>query len=206
MKRILYIFLFLGPKLFSQDIDIALDTLVSANIEVYCNQYTLRNSKEPGGEAWEIRKDKVLNHTIYRDAPSSPFPRAGQWTFMNDSIIFFIMNKNLLKKHGHNYKESFKPFTISMSFKSKTKNPSDSAQVMVYKNQIIILNNVPDLNTLFMEMKMYLHSRIEPIKSKLDPTLKWYYTELNENLKVELGDFLFQKKLFSSITSTRNFE
>lgn len=206
MKRILYIVLFLGSKVFSQDIDITLDTLVSPTSELYFSQYTLRHSKQPGGEGWETKKDKTLDHTFYGTDPENEFSAAGNWTFTNDSIIFSIKNKTLLKKYGYSQKESFKPFTISVSFKSKTKNPSDSTQVMVYRNQIIILNTGKDVNTLFMEIRAHLYSRVEHIKSNLDPTLKWYYTELNDHIKIELGDFLFSKKILSSISTSRNFE
>lgn len=206
MKRTLYILLFLGSKVFSQDLDITLDTLVSPASEIYFNQYTLRHSKQADGEGWETRKDKTLNHIFYGETSESAFSPVGNWIFTNDSIIFFIKNKSLIKKYGHKQRESFRPFTISLNFESKTKNPSDSTQVMVYRNQIVILNSGQDVNALFMEIKTHLNSRFEHLKSKLDPTLKWYYNELNDILKIELSDFLFQKKVFSSISTSRNFE
>jgi hypothetical protein len=206
MKGTLCIFLFLGSKLFSQSIDLKLDTLISQNIGLYSNQYTLRNSKQKNGEGWEIQKDKILNHIFYGETAENLFDYAGNWTVRNDSLIFFIKAKNLLKKYGHSSKESFKPCLLSLNLKTKTKNPADTSQVMVIKNRIAILTNGEDMNTLFMEIQTYLNSILEQEKSKLDSTLKWYNTELNENLRVRLGDYLFQKRLFSSVSSTRDFE
>jgi hypothetical protein len=206
MKKIFYLVFLLSSRLYSQDVEMRFDSLVSENADFYQNKYSLRNSKEMGGEGWETRKDQILMHAFYGDFPANPYYRSGRWELINGSIIFHIENRKLIDRYGYHEKESFTPFAIFLDLKTDLRNIQDSTQILVIKNKIIILNTGRDVNDLFNDIKAYLSSKIALLKKESESTDPYFYFELNESIKQEFSDYMFEKTLLSSISTTRAFE
>jgi hypothetical protein len=204
MNKLPWLIILLTTQLYSQNITLKLDTAIY-DASFYQKGYTLRKKDDMGGQGWEINKTSNLRHAFYGDMPAgSKFRNVGTWTMRNDSLVFFIKEKNLVNKYGYKSQESFKPVIVSWELRSDLKN--DSAKLLIFRNKLIILNRSNDPRELVNELQGLIFNRFESLKNDLDPNDPYYFFELNEGTAGLLKDLLYEKSLFGSVETKREFE
>lgn len=202
MKNVCYLILFFAIRVYSQDINLELDTAISDQ-PFYYKKYDLLKAEKTRGEGWELVKLSKLKHAFYGDVSGNSFYLCGTWAMTQDSIIFLISDKKLLKNYGYKNRESFKPLVISWDLKTDLKN---SGNLLVFKNKLVVLNNGVEPNELLDQMQTLIDLNLKKWKSDANPEDAFYFFRLNEKVMNEFKDLLYERNLFSSIETFRKYE
>jgi hypothetical protein len=203
MRLLFYTVFFFSIPSYSQIINITLDS-VSFNLESYHREYSLKKSGSISGEGWKIKKNNELGHIFFGDVSYNRFYEAGSWTTSNDSIVFSLKNKKLLKR-GYSERIPFKPFLVSWELQTDFRN-RDGNKRHSFVNKLIVLNNASTSLLLFKKIEIIINSNLNESKNQLNPDNILDYAELNEKTINEINDFLYGENLVSSIETLQEFK
>jgi|GEM_PF-4077465 len=203
MKKLFYIFLIVTSRLCAQDIDVKLDTLFP-DPSIFYKKYVIQKTEKIGGEGFELVNASKLRHAFYGDRPGNPYYACGSWTILDDSIVFFISNKRLLTTYGYKSRESYRPLLISWDLRTDLRNTED--KLLVFKNKLVILNNVVEPNDLLDQLRAMIALKLEKLKAEANSDDVFYFFQLNEKVAKEFYDLLYEKKLFASLDVLKNYE
>lgn len=206
MKVLLYLVFFVACETYAQqEINLVRDTIIHES-KFYDLDYKRHHTHAMGGEAWVTAKSKQLQHAFISDNPGGSLRVVGSWAIQNDSLIFYIASKPFKKYHRYKDREALYPVSVTWELVTNemiSDKNGTNRRPLIFKNRLVVLTKTEDPLRVINELEMLLKFNLEKWKKESNPDDAWYVFNLNDRIKNEFQDLLFDLNLFSAFVSTR---